>query len=558
MEKPKTSASVRGSLIRSLMLFCSYVLLLSIALTVMRLDFSKSKFTGGDLLQMLPLSTWIFLILLPVGILVINKVVDSRSRWLFPFALALVFAVIFPLIQYPSIQHWDYFAHSSTSTYIADYGHILPNSGYFEYPGAFILLAALSEVLGLNLLIANLLLFSFLNLTIALLLLVVGNSLMGAERSWLVPTAYFSFSFMHYTNFLHFSPALVGFALYILFVHLSLKAVNVRESRARFAIWLIVMTALTTIHPFTSFVCIITLSCVYLLGTKIRSPLRLPHAGDRPSLTLPFALLGVVLFLSWNIFFASEIFRFATSSLISLIRSFSVPGLVEHIEYNPIRGSLSPVLSGVLSLYRYGIYAVFGGLSILCCILYWRRAEVKLLTLLALGIVLETILVYLTPATFGVSRLILYASVPVSILTCYSIRNIGTSRFSKIIKGLEILLPFLVAGTFLVSNLYVCTYTQFVHQDEVSACRFVVAKSSVPISLVIDESFIIRFYASPALEILTIDERTPPDMVQEIQKGSNNLQYLPRQLYYFNLSFVEGNNSLIYSNGLARIYSRDR
>jgi hypothetical protein len=564
METPKTSSPLHKGPMRSLALACSYALLSIIALIVLRLDFSKSTFSGGDLLYMLPSSTWVYLILLPIGILAINKVFRYRSPWLPPLALTLIFTVFFPLMQYPSIHHWDYFTHSTTSKYIVDYGSISSTSGYLQYPGAFTLLAILSEVLGLHLLITNLLLFSFLNLVIAILLVAMSIKLIGAEKGWLVPMVYFSFSFSHYQNFLHFSPALVGFCLYILFVQLALKTVcdpksQAKSARPLFVLWGVLVSALTIIHPFTSFVSIVTLFCIYLLGTKIRSPLQLARSHNKLSFTLPFTLLAIVLFLSWNIFVASEIFRLATSSLISHIMGFDAPVFVEHLTYNPIPGGLSVVLLRALSLYRYGIYALFGGLSVFCIALYRRKAEVKLVALLTFGILIETILVYLTPATFGITRLILYSGVPVSILVCYLMRNVEISRVSRInmrliMKGLEKILPFLFIGTFLVSNLYVCTFTQFVHEDEVSAAQFVVRKFNSTISLVIDESFIIKFYASAPLQVYTIDERTPSDMVQEIQKGSSSLEYLPKQRYYYNLSFVEGNGSLVYSNGLARVY----
>jgi hypothetical protein len=158
---------------------------------------------------------------------------------------------------------------------------------------------------------------------------------------------------------------------------------------------------------------------------------------------------------------------------------------------------------------------------------------------------------------FGVGRIVLFAGVPVSLLTSYLIKNLRNQLLSKPVKVLEVLIPFLIIGTFLVSNLYVSTYTIFMHPDEVSAAQFVARKVERQVSTLIDDALIIQFYANESMPMQIIDHYVPSETVKKIlNKDDASLQYLPRQQYYYNLGFVGDEYNLVYSNGLSRIYAK--
>jgi hypothetical protein len=105
--------------------------------------------------------------------------------------------------------------------------------------------------------------------------------------------------------------------------------------------------------------------------------------------------------------------------------------------------------------------------------------------------------------------------------------------------------------------MYSSTYVAFVHPDEMAAARFVAGNVRQQISVVVDEAFAISFYAKEIIPMLVVDKGIPSDVAKmKFENRNMSLQYLPRQRYYYNLGFSEGNNSLVYSNGLSRIYHK--
>lgn len=537
------------NLSKSLVLLCACSMLIFIATKLLRLDFSQSNFSPGDLSYMLSLPAVIYLFFLCALLLIINRFIDKRASWLIPFLLVAILTVAFPLMQYPSIDSWDSFGHGSTVISIESNAHIPSYAGYFVYPGAFILSTIFSQIIGCSVLEASMLLVSFLNILIVSLLLLAGWMIIGREKSWIVPTIFFAFSFTFDVGLLHYCPQLLGFCLYVLFVCAIVTKSKSSTNREVIVLSFVLLSALMVIHPFSAFLAVITLSCIYIFGNRLQSPFKL---RNRQLISFLLAVSGCLLFISWHVFVAVVSFESSIRSLVSILQRGKSSSFLQAIIYKPVPGALTQIIA----YYRYGVYGLFATLSFLCILLFWRRQEIKLTTLLLLGALLEGIAVYFTPAIFGVGHIVLFAGVPVSLLTSYLIKNLKNQLLSKPVKVLEALIPFLIIGTFLVSYLYVSTYTIFMHPDEVSAAQFAARKIERQISTLVDDALIIQFYANESVPMQIINPPYVPLVTAKeiLNKADASLQYLPRQQYYYNLGFVGDEYNLVYSNGLSRIY----
>jgi hypothetical protein len=516
------------------------------------MNFSNSNFSGSDLIYMFSAPTWFYLVLLPIGVLLIRKL-DKRLSIIVPFTFTILLLVAFELVQYPSIFFWDTFSHSATTKNVINTGSFSSSAGYYEYPGTFLISAALSEVLGLPVLFSNLFFAAILNLFIILLLSAIGRVIGGAEHariemSWLVPTIYLAFSFRLF-NGNHFSPQLLGLCLYIFFVYVCLKTFFLRDRGWRILV-LIIAVALTTIHVFSALFAVATLLCIYVAGGKIR----LLKLNSRQFVTLAMLMAAIVLFVSWHEFVTTEPLTEAFKFLSSVLKGErTLSGFAETVMFRT--GPSMPLLG----LYRYGIYGSFAFASASTLLLFWHKTEVKLLFLIGIGILFGGVAIYLTPATFGVGRALFYAGVVIATLSSYIISNEGRRSLTlkRATEILKIVLPFLVIGTFLVSNLYYSTYISFMHQDEMQIVQFVAGNVRKQITVGVDDDSLFRFYTNMSIPILYISGSENSTSAQmKIEKSDLSLQYLPRQLYYFNLTFIENKSSLIYSNGLGRVYAK--
>jgi len=531
-----------------------YILELSVSNILLRMNFSNSNFSGGDLIYMFTTPTWYYLALLPIGVLLTRKL-DKRLSVIIPFTFTILLLVAFDLVQYPSIFFWDTFRHSATTKNIISSGSFFGTAGYYEYPGTFFISAVLSEVLGLSVLFSNLFFAAIMNLSIVFLLSVIGRVFEGTdnarmEMSWLVPTIYLAFSFRLF-NGNHFSPQLLGLCLYVFFVYVCLKTFFLRDRGWRVLV-LITLVALTTIHLFSALFAVATLLCIYIIGEKIRS-LKL---NNKRFVTLTILMTAIVVFVSWHEFVSTKPLMEAVRFISLVLRGEkTLSGFTEAVVFRPLTGSFLPLLS----LYRYGIYGLFAFASASTLLLFWHKTEVQLLFLMGIGILFGGVAIYLTPATFGVGRVLFYAGVVISILSSYIIANkrAKSLTFGRITEALKIVLPFLVIGTFLVSNLYYSTYVSFIHRDEMQIVQFVAANVRKQISMQIDDALLIPFYSNFSIPMLIIDDRDNITTAQmKIEKSYLSLQYLPRQLYYLYLNFTDNQSSLIYTNGLGRIYAK--
>ena len=536
---------LKAQIPKCLIVIFAYALFLLFAMMQLKLDFSRSNFCAGDIIQLFSLPTWIYLMFLPVGILLIHKFTRAQLSWVIPFTLVSILFAVFPWIQYPSIFGWDSFRHGIIAKYITNQGYF-PSNTIYQYPGAFVLLAVVSQILGLPILETSMLLASFVFLLVVCLFLVIGIIFVGRKSSWLVPTIYFAFCFQLYASY-QYSPQLVGLAIYLIFVYAIVEKSFSTSARVWLFLLFILLATLTATHIFSAIYAVATLLGLYAGGNVQRLKNR-----NKQVITSALFLVGVLLLFSWHSFVASEIFDEATSYLSLILKGKKIP--VHEILARPLHEAFTLPLT----FYRYGIYSLFGFLSAIGLILSWHKLKGKLVRLLTLGTIVGGMLIYLSPAaSYAIARFLIFGGIMVSILSSYAItrKHIRIITINKALRVLGIIVPFLVVGTFVASNLYYSTYTLFIHPDEISAATFTVKKVNTSITMVIDEALVFQFIAEQPNLIHIIDDRMPFDVAKtELEAAYVSLQYLPRQQYYYGFDFVECNHSLIYSNGLNRVY----
>jgi hypothetical protein len=453
-------------------------------------------------------------------------------------------------MQYPNIFFRDSFAHGALAKSIKSNGYVPNDMQYAQYPGAFIISAVFSEISGIPILEANMMLAEFLNLLFTYLLFALGKVFVGPKAGWLIPMIYFAFSFRHYTGLLWYSPQLVGLCLYALgalFIYETMK-IRFHEKRSLTIVGILLLATLTITHPFSVLMTLAGVLCVYIFGVRIKWRV---HLGNEKLISFTFVLLGLALLISWHIFVASETLGSTLSSFLSLAKGVGLTGI--EVLYKPPIGRFTPLLE----IYRYGVYIFFGILSVSCLVIFRQKREVKLTSLLLIGAIFSSAFIYFTPATYGVSRILFFAGILISILSSYAILANTRGSIRKLTRIFMRAIPFFVIATFIVSILSVSIYTWFIHPNDVAAAEFAVSKIKKPISVILDDALVIGYIANEPLQMRIISDRSLPDVAKiKFEKEDMSLQNLPRQLYYYNFSFVEKDDNLIYSNGFSRIYSR--
>lgn len=436
--------------------------------------------------------------------------------------------------------------------YIASYGRIPSYTGYFQYPSAFIISATFSSMLGIPTLETNMILFSCVNLLIVLLLFIVGKVFVRGKWNWLVPLIYFVVVFEYHTGGLHYAPQFIGLCFYILFVYISMKLFQFQRVFQWKVILIILLSVLVTTHIFSTVFTLTTIFIMYLLGVKAKYPFQLKK---EPAFTL--FIFGLGLFFSWHMFVANEVFKSTIEFIPLILKGFR---MASEIEKTMILAAPPGLIGRLLQLYRYGVYALFGLMSMFCLIKFRYEREVKLIFGFIVGLSLGLLLVYFTPALFGVSRIFFFGGIFVSILSSYLIVNEYAQKSKvKAVLGLFIrIVPLLVIITFLVQNMYISSYNVFIHPDEVNACIFVTQRVKGEISVIVSQAHIIRFYGEFETPMFTIDPAfiSAESAQKAFESEDFSLQNLLRNEYYFGFGFVENMDNLIYSNGLNRIYSK--
>lgn len=539
-----------STFLKQFVVVMAIIIVMFVGAVLLNLNFSSSKFNSGDIFFMLSSWFWIYLLLLPIFLFIMVKL-DKRFSLAIPFSLVSIFCIFFQLVQYPKIFYPDTFFHASIAKYILSKG-FSADIEYLQYPGAFILLSVVSEILGLPLIESSLFLAAFFILMITLLLLIIGRIVarrinISLETSWITPVIFFAFNFSFY-NADHYSPQLMGLMVFILILYLFQKIVT-SKNRRWVLLFLIFFSSLITIHVFSSATTLACALCIYLAAT------RKLHFRNKSIGTLTTFMATLVLFILWQTFFAIETFRNVCAHIFFVFTGQKPIIITRGLIMEPLFGPYTYFLN----MYRYGIYAFFGLMSFLGILKFWYRIESRLVLLLGLGVICGALMLHLTPATFGVGRILHYGGVIVAISSSLWLIENKRKFFRYFFKALTMILPFFMIATFLVSNAYYSTYTSFIHIDEMKAAEFVAKTVRNQILVEIRSDPIVQFYGNLSIPTSIIDFRVDNSSVAKtkIQKSNLNLQYLPRLLLYFNLSFVENEKSnLIYSNGLNRVYTK--
>ncbi|MEM2175610.1 MAG: hypothetical protein QXI58_08345, partial [Candidatus Micrarchaeia archaeon] len=198
---------------------------------ICRYDFSKSTFWYYDFISM-NFNTVPFLIIL----LVIVAMISVKHHDL-PFSCLLAIIYTFSIVEiysnYPLVWR-DVYLHGSSVKAIIDKGQITNvwNTYSRMYPGFFLFSAIFTLISGLDLVPSNLLLL----LPSAITLIVFLLSAFYKKLSLRLPsaTALLAFVFMNFnTNeftFFHFSPRLLSFVYFIIFLYLFVCKFNREKS----------------------------------------------------------------------------------------------------------------------------------------------------------------------------------------------------------------------------------------------------------------------------------------------------------------------------------------
>lgn len=552
--------SQRG-LLKRLMLIFILIGFLFASPALLKIDFSRSSYLAGDIFQVLSLYAIIYLFSLSACLFLIYKL-DKKLSLIIPLGLVMTIFVIFPLLQYPRIFHNDVLWHLSLVKSIVRNGYVPVGTGYGAYPSTFILAAIFSSVLGLPIIEAGLMLDVIWIMLIAIFLFCIGRLLAKSnselsEVCWLIPTSFLAFDFIFYNNY-HYSPQLFGFLLYITVSYAIINSLYSKLRLSIFIILLISLSAITITHVFSGLFSLVTILFLYTGGTKIK----FQKESFKLIITLSLVLFTIILFISWHNLVAVQTFEEAIKSFSEIVKGKkSIFGFVEAAGPGFFRLKELEAILPFVAFYRYGTYIIFAFLGLLGLILFRHKVEGRLFFWQSVGILLGAIAIYLTPATFGVPRVFLFAGVTISILSSYAVIKVCRSHIFAIrtvFKIVKVILPFLVIGAFLVANTTNCTYTQFTHTDEVIAMNFMAQKNvKKQICMLALHAYAIRFFEEDHLSLLAIDDRVPANITKiMLENGELSFQYLPRLVAYYNMSFVEGRNHLIYSNGLARIYAK--
>jgi hypothetical protein len=459
--------------------------------------------------------------------------------------------IIFPLAQSPSVNHWDSFTHAAGAEYILANGNTANAQYAVSYPGAFVLSAVFSQIVGFPILGAEFILSAFLNLFVTFVLLVIGQAFVGKEKGWLIPTTYFTVSFKYFLNY-HYAPALLGLCLFVVVIYLVLKTAN-RDFRIWKALIMFFVLTLVVVHVISALMIVIVLFFIYFAVNKFASLLKFRH---KHLLGLELALFGIILFVTWHVFVSqaplNETIDFI-SSILKGTRNLPSYGVF----YHPIPGNFVTILQS----FRYGVYGLFAIFTVFSMASLRHRTDVKVISLTGIGVLLGAFSIYLTPFTFGIERFLLYGAVVVAALFPLGVLKLSGSNLTRkwISNPLEKIIPFLMIGTFLASQLYGSAYIAYVHPDEVSAASFTAINGDKSVSTIVDDAGVVGFFGwnKSTLQIVPVSIHDSLDTAKnELSEGVLSLQYLPRQIYYFNISFIDDNKDLIYSNGLARVYYR--
>jgi hypothetical protein len=535
---------------RKLLISLSFVAFCLLGVEFLGVHFSLYSASRGDFIYSSSATTWIYLSLLIVVVLFCYRRVGSSALNLAAIFLPFVFVVVFQLSQYPSLAHADYFNNGALVEVLTSDATIQSFLGYFQYPGSFILLTMIGNTLDISALESEILLVSVLTLAVPVVLLLVGRWLKGGSE-WLVPVVFFAVG-QDYVVRRHFTPEFPGFFLFVLAVYMLTKMRKARSWSWALAL-ILTGVAATVIHPFSSLFLLLTVFMSFLFERA-----DIIH-GQKTREVFMFFL---VVFAVWNAYVASPYFQQGVklaSSFITLERFSSSTAL---------RTTPSGLLGIVLPLYRYGVHIFFLSVAFVGLIKFRHQEEVRQLFAWAVAIVMGSLAILLVAPEIAVERGIIFLYIPISVLaSLFFIKSFPTvfSRLStagsraRITRTHAIVAILLVieVTTFVVGSSFASTNGEFVHPSQMQAARFAVRYLQDQPNTYDRELFVWAYYKVENLaDNLTNAPSSQSNAQERLLSQQFSLQNSLEQEYLLGLGFVGADRSLIYNDGLNRIYMR--
>lgn len=441
------------------------ILLLAVYPIFFRMDFATTtSFQVTDFLQMIsPESILYLLVLCALMGLYIITLSDSKSTFIIPIIIVLVFFALFTVSQYPALSDKDLFNHGRLAVEITSSGHFpsasIPGNYYIEWPGAFTIRAMFSLVLGLPDIESVRVLTVVFQILIVLFFYVFAKIKLRSFLAGLVPTVFLLSNLVYTTSQIdHFCPQLFSLPLFLLILYCSTKNIS-RDNAAKMQIAIIMLSFTVIIsHSITAIFLLPALAGICLLNAY-RS-----RRGEKTFSQMNFHLVFLlfVLFLAWSIYSAGGEFSQGISQ-IALIENPRAVSQLQPLNYAGILlnslGYYWKILDLIIVIAAFYLFIRFfrGGVK--------ERENLVVLSGILLGVALGGLLFSFT-GFFTLTRTIMFVLIPASFLAVL---------FAKRYAGQKVLafaLILLIIPSFLSIYSFSSENQTFQHTWEISACQW--------------------------------------------------------------------------------------
>lgn len=359
---------------KSLSLRCAYFSVVFLLLTYALLgkyDVSKSTFWYYDFLSMSP-NILYYLVALVSSIAVATYL---RGRFkLFPLLVIVLIFSIEALSNFPLILARDVYLHGSGVRVIVEEARLAEAWQKYPttHPGTFLLWATVKLVTGMDIKLSNLMIL--LPTTILLLpsLLVIFYKKIGLNKNAIYQIVLLAFLLMNNQGteltFIHFNTRLYSLNILILILLVLMEA---RKTKREGILSYVLMFCLTISHILTSLIPIAFVFFLWLFEDRRK----LEYFGT--------PLLFTVIYLTWNISMAIDIFGFGLQSFSTYFFQSLALGVIAQIPNVP---GYVPFFGVVLKTYYKGLIAVLALISVYAVLRMRNNRRIRRLSYLLLSI----------------------------------------------------------------------------------------------------------------------------------------------------------------------------
>jgi len=517
------------------------LILLALYPIFFRLDFSMSTYELFDVICMVPIYSWFYL--LAICLFLSLYVLTKKTIGLI-HVLAIIFLIwgLYGVSQFPSIMNGDIFVHEAFTKRLIFHGRTQALTWYPKWwPGSFLLKAILTEIAGLDVVDENMLL-TYVNLvTLAAILYVLAKFIVGKKWAGLATTFYFvvnAYAF-HLIGREHFVAQSLSFTIYLFTLYLLQKMQRNQKTKNNYNILVFVtICSIIISHGFTSYMLLSTLA-----GIMVVQRIRKVSLG----VNLKLLLASLTLWFSWWIFNSFSTLEMAVNYLLSSLEFLSGSQLVK------LSGALAveplPLLGEILRNYYFKPMLLIVGLTSLIVLFKERNSrKASFYSGILIGTALASIIALISSTEaieIQLCEILMFLLLPSSYLASRFL--IGYSRYIKILSCFILcLVPLSLATMFT----YDCEYIACTHRWEILCVEFL--EDHVPKDLTMaTDSYTSHLYAFFDLNY------TPGGIL--LSKGSLNYTYILLD----SPTFYEGDvivrsfrQEVVYNNYLERFEER--